>query len=91
MESFRDNHAEQRFELAHEGGVSFCAYRRAEDDVLLTHVETPFDLRGRGYAVQLMDAIVNHARANGLKLQPLCAYAVAYLARRRDVADVMAR
>ncbi|GAM96425.1 bsr4721 [alpha proteobacterium U9-1i] len=90
MQGFRDNSEEQRFELAHAGGVSFCDYRVTPEGVLLTHVETPPALRGRGHAAKLMDAIVTHARENKLKLQPLCSYAVAYLQRRRDVSDVLA-
>lgn len=90
MNGFRDNAAGHRFELAHEGGVSFCDYRVTPNGVLLTHVETPYELRGRGHAASLMAAIVEHAREKGLKLQPLCSYAVAYLQRRRDVADVLA-
>jgi len=89
MDGFRDNVSEQRFELAQDGGVSWCEYRVTARGVLLTHVETPYDLRGRGHAASLMAAIVEHAREKRLKLQPLCWYAVAYL-RRRDVADVMA-
>ena len=90
MEPFRDNSAAQRYELTHDGGVSWCDYRVAPNGVVLTHVETPYELRGRGHAAKLMAAIVEHAREKGLKLQPLCSYAVAYLQRRRDVADVMA-
>jgi predicted GNAT family acetyltransferase len=90
MEGFRDNVEEQRFELAHEGGVSWCDYRVTPRGVMLTHVETPAHLRGRGRAAELMAAIVEHARETGLKLQPLCSYAVAYLQRRGDVADVLA-
>lgn len=90
MNGFRDNSAEQRFELSHDGGTSFCDYRLAADGaVLLTHVETPAHLRGRGHASRLMEAIVDHARAGNLKLKPLCSYAVAYLRRRRDIADVV--
>lgn len=90
MEGFRDNFSEQRYELTHEGGVSWCDYRVSSNGVLLTHVETPYELRGRGHAAELMAAIVAHAREKGLKLQPLCSYAVAYLQRRKDVADVVA-
>ncbi len=90
MIGFRDNSAEQRFELAHEGGTSICDYRvTADGAVLLTHVETPAPLRGHGHAARLMEAIVDHARAENFKLKPLCSYAVAYLQRRRDVADVV--
>lgn len=90
MKGCRDNAEELRFELAHEGGVSWCDYRVSPNGVLLTHVETPPALRGRGHAAELMAAIVEHARERGLKLKPLCSYAVAYLARRREAADVMA-
>jgi predicted GNAT family acetyltransferase len=89
--TFRDNRDLDRFELDHEGGPSFCEYRVAPNGaLLLTHVETPAAVRGRGHAADLMAGIVRHARDRKLKLAPICSYAVAYLRRRRDVADVMA-
>jgi predicted GNAT family acetyltransferase len=57
---------------------------------VITHVETPAEARGLGYASKLMGKVVDEARENGRKLRPSCSYAVAYFQRHRDTADVQA-
>lgn len=90
MSKFQDNAAEARFEWEEEGVVSFCDYRVGSDGVVaLTHVETPPAFRGRGAAERLMHAITAHAREKGLKLRPICSYAVAYYRRHPDARDVL--
>jgi predicted GNAT family acetyltransferase len=84
---FRDNTAEQRYELDAPEGLSFADYRDAGGVRVLPHVETDPNARGLGYAAKLMEAIVVHARAEGLKLRPRCGYAVAWFARQRGAAD----
>jgi uncharacterized protein len=88
--SFRDNAAHHRYELEHEGGPSFAAYRDRDGVRYLTHVETPAAVRGRGHAERLMTALVESARAGKRKLVPVCSYAVAYFRRHKGAADVLA-
>jgi predicted GNAT family acetyltransferase len=90
MDSFRDNAAAGRYELDHEHGPSFAEYQDRGEARLIMHVETPDAARGKGYAAQLMAAVVESARAAGLKLVPRCSYAVAYFRRHQDAADVLA-
>jgi hypothetical protein len=89
--SFRDNAAENRYELDVGGVVSFADYRESGDVRIIRHVETPVEARGRGNAAQLMAAIVADAKARSLKLRALCPYAVAYFKRHpNEVASVRA-
>lgn len=88
--SFHDNVAARRYELDHEGGPSFASYRDQRSARAILHVETPAAARGRGYAAQLMEAIVADARRRGMKLVPLCGYAAAYFRRHPESADVYA-
>ena len=89
--SLRDNTAKRRYELDNDGVTSFCDYRDSGVGRMLTHVETPEEARGHGHAAKLMAAIVESARAEGVKLTPRCSYAVAYFRRHpKDVADVEA-
>lgn len=90
MSSFRDNVAARRYELDHEDGPSFARYRDQRNARAILHVETPAPARGRGHAARLMEAIVADARMRGMKLVPLCGYAVAYFRRHPDAADVYA-
>lgn len=87
---FRDNAALHRYELDAPEGRSFATYKDVAGVRAIMHVETPTEARGKGYASKLMAEIVEEARANQRKLRASCAFAVAYLARHHDTADVQA-
>jgi predicted GNAT family acetyltransferase len=86
---FRDNASLGRFELAADGGVAFADYRRAGQSLIIDHVETPMALRGTGVAARLMEAVAQQARRENLKLVPICSYAVAWLQRHPEHADLL--
>jgi predicted GNAT family acetyltransferase len=86
----RDNEGASRFELDVEGDVVFANYRRGADRVLITHVEAPMRLRGKGAAARLMQDIATNARETGVKLTPSCSYAAAWFRRNHSFADVLA-
>ena len=56
----------------------------------LLHVEADTVLRGSGAAGRFMQALADHARAEGLSLAPRCSYAVAWFKRNPDQGDVLA-
>jgi len=84
MSAFRDNPARSRYELDAPEGVTFADYREVGAARVLTHVESPEEARGKGYAAALMAGIVADARANGHKLRAACPYAVAYFKRHPE-------
>lgn len=90
MTQYRDNETEARFELTEDGVTSFANYSARGDVRALLHVETPAAARGNGAAGRLMDAIIEDARARGLRLQPICSYAVAHFRRYPATQDVLA-
>ncbi len=85
----RDNRERGRYELEIDGEIAFATYRRDGDTVAIRHVEAPPRLRGTGAAGKLMDGIVALARTEGLKLRPLCSYAVAWLQRHPEHNDLL--
>ena len=88
--SFRDNTTRSRYELDEGAGTSFANYRDGSPtERALTHFETPPELRGKGAAGRLMEAILAEARANGRKLSARCSYAVDYLERHPEAGDVL--
>lgn len=89
MPDFADNTARSRFELTENGHTCFASYRRAGDVMTIPHVETPMEARGSGAAGRLMAEVVRHARANALKIAPVCSYAVAWFRRHPDAHDVL--
>src|SRR4051794_35426216 len=77
-----ENHAErQRFEAAADGGRGELIYRVHGDVMTLVHTEVDPSLRGSGVAGQLVQAAVAHAHQQGLRIDPQCEYARAYLER----------
>ena len=90
MNAVTDNQVRSRFELVESGLTAFANYRRNGAQVIVSHVEAPLALRGKGTAARLMEGIVTIARAKGLKIVPLCSYATLWFRRHPDRSDVLA-
>ncbi|MGV8929810.1 MAG: GNAT family N-acetyltransferase [Brevundimonas sp.] len=95
MTIFRDVRAEQRFEqgFADANGqlhAVFADYSVQGTTRAILHVEADPALRGTGAAGDFMQALAEHARAEGLKLAPRCSYAVAWLKRHPEFDDLKA-
>jgi predicted GNAT family acetyltransferase len=83
-----DNPQLSRFELAVEGQLAFAAYQLAPGRMIVTHVETPPSLRGRGIASAVARGVLKAARQRGLAVTPRCRFMAAYVRRHPDEADV---
>lgn len=84
-----ENQDEQRFELTENGFLVWAEYRIQDGKYVIPHVEAEPPLRGTGAADRLMMAIVAHARANILTIEPRCSYARAWFMRHPDAGDVL--
>ena len=84
-----DNKQQHRFEAVENGHLVFVSYREHDGRYILTHAEADPALRGHGAAARLMEDIVAHARANGLKLMPRCSYAVDWFGRHPEARDLI--
>jgi uncharacterized protein len=89
--AIRDNTALSRFELAAGGVTVFMNYRLAGNVISLDHTETPVAARGRGLASQLVEGVVQIARARGLKVVPRCPFVRAYFDKHPEIADLVQR
>jgi predicted GNAT family acetyltransferase len=87
MPAVYDNKALSRFELEAEGGLAFANYRLAPGTVIITHTETPRELRGRGIASALVKGALALIRAEGLKVVAGCGFVAAYLKKHPEEAD----
>jgi uncharacterized protein len=88
MTAVRDNKAKSRFELDVEGAVAFANYRQAPGAVIITHTETPRNLRGRGIASELVQDALGLIRADELKVVAGCGFVVDYLQKHPEFADL---
>uniref|UniRef100_B0SWD2 N-acetyltransferase domain-containing protein n=1 Tax=Caulobacter sp. (strain K31) TaxID=366602 RepID=B0SWD2_CAUSK len=80
-DAFSHNPAKSRYELRVDGLVAFADYQRSGHRLVIPHVEADPALRGTGAAGRLMGRVVETARAEGMKIVPLCGYAAAWLKR----------
>ena len=95
MSTFRDVRADNRFEQAFadtdgEMRAVFADYAVQGDTRVILHVEADPALRGGGAAGRFMQSLAAHARAETLKLQPRCSYAVLWHRRHPEYNDVLA-
>lgn len=79
-----------RFQAVVEGYSCVCDYRLADGVMAITHTEVAPPLEGRGIAGQLVQAALDHARAHGLKVRPLCSYARVYMRRHPETESLLA-
>jgi len=81
--------AASRFEATVDGQLSVCQYRVFGKVMMLTHTGVPPALRGRGIAAALVQAALDHARSNNLKVRPDCSYAEVYMQRHPQTLDLL--
>lgn len=80
----------QRFTTRREGHQGLVEYRRQDDTLRITHTLVPEAIGGRGVAGELVQAAMDFARAEGLKVVPQCSYAADWLERHPAYADLRA-
>lgn len=93
MDIIRNNTALSRYEMDVGGDTAFANYRLAPGapgTVIITHVETPRALRGRGIGARMVDGTLRMIRADGLKVVAGCSFARAYLAEHPEYHDLIA-
>lgn len=85
----RENPAKGRYELDVDGKTVFATYRRDGSTLYIPYVEAPPSLRGTGAAGRLMQGIMERARAEGLRVVPICGYASLWMRRHREHHDLL--
>jgi predicted GNAT family acetyltransferase len=88
MTEVRDNKALGRFEFDVEGALAFANYRLTPSAVIITHTETPQNLRGRGIASELVKGALQLIRADGSKVIAGCGFVADYLYKHPEFADL---
>ena len=86
----RHNPQARRFEAFVDGELCRADYRLSEGVMHIVHTEVPPRFEGRGLAGQVVQAALDYARANALKVVPVCGYVRAYMRRHRETHDLLA-
>lgn len=81
MTTIRKVPDERRWEIHHDDRlVGLADYELDGDEVAFTHTETLPGFGGRGFAGQLVRAMLDDARAQGLAVLPFCWYVAKVIA-----------
>jgi uncharacterized protein len=79
-----------RFQAVVEGLLCVADYQLEGSVLSITHTAVPPQLAGRGIAAALTQAMLEHASAHALKVQPLCSYARSYMQRHPETQSLLA-
>lgn len=85
-----DNTLASRYERVEGGHLSYADYRKEGDTLYIKYVFAPPELRGSGAAGRLMDGVTAFARAENLKIVPICGYAASWLRKHKEHHDLIA-
>ncbi len=80
----------RRFVTEVDGHAGYVEYERHGGTMVITHTIVPPAIGGRGIAAALVQAAVEHARGAGLKVDPRCSYADAWMRRHPQYQDLLA-
>ena len=84
------NERDSRFEAYLPEGLCRADYRRVGNTLHMVHTEVPQQARGRGAAGRVVEAALDYAQANGLKVMPMCPYVRTYLERHPERQGLLA-
>jgi predicted GNAT family acetyltransferase len=85
-----DNTALHRFELPLDGHTAFSEYRRADGILTVMHTEVPKELNGKGIGSALVRGLLDIARAEGVKVRPVCPFVRGYIEKHAEYQDLLA-
>lgn len=84
-----NNEEKKRFEVKINGYLAVCEYIKLKTKIIFTHTEVPPALEGQGIGSMLAKTALDYARANELKVQPLCPYIAAYMKKHPEYQDLL--
>lgn len=85
----RDNTALGRYEMDIGGETAALYYRISPGVITLRHTEVPPALGGQGVGSRLVRAVLEDARARGLKVVARCPFAAAYLGKHPEFNELL--
>jgi uncharacterized protein len=86
-----EHHPElSRFQATIDGRLCVADYRMSNGVMHMTHTAVPPALQRRGIAAAIVQAALEHARAERLKVNPLCSYVARYMERHPETQDLRA-
>jgi hypothetical protein len=78
------NKAANTFETRINGYLSKLDYFQDDKNFVITHVGVHPEFRGQGVAGKIVDASLEYAKQNSLRVIPMCSYAASYIRRNPE-------
>lgn len=78
-----------RFSKQLDGHEAELVYRRQGTRLIIDHTGVPQAIGGRGVAGELVKAVLDYARADGLRVVPACSYAADFVRRHPEYVDLV--
>ena len=83
------NTAAKRFEISVDGKIAFSKYLLAGEKIIIEHTEVPIELEGKGIASRIVHAALDYARAQKLKVMPLCPFTAGFIHRHPEYQNLV--
>ncbi|HYN27116.1 MAG TPA: GNAT family N-acetyltransferase, partial [Burkholderiales bacterium] len=79
----------KRFEITLGGETAYSKYLLAGDKIIIEHTEVPEALEGQGLAGRIVSTALDYARAQNLKVLPICPFAKSFIGKHREYQDLV--
>jgi predicted GNAT family acetyltransferase len=83
------NTAAKRFEISLDGKIAFSKYLLVGEKIIIEHTEVPVELEGKGIASLIVRTALDYARAQKLKVMPLCPFTAGFIHRHPEYQDMV--
>ena len=83
------NTAAKRFEISLDGQIAFSKYLLVGEKIIIEHTEVPIELEGKGIASRIVRTALDYARAQKLKVMPLCPFTAGFIHRHPEYQDLV--
>ena len=84
------NQRESRSIALNEGNITgYCQYKEENNIWSITHTVVKQEFGGRGIAKRLVLAVIDEARKNNKKINPICSYAKKMMESSDEYKDVL--
>ena len=85
-----DNPGESRYELRVDGDlVGWSEYRPGGDSVIVAHTQIDPQREGEGLGGELVRGTLDHIRASGKTVIPMCPFTAEYIRRHPEYVDLV--
>lgn len=87
--SLLDNVIEQRYEFDIDGGKAVIEYAKEPDVIVLIHTHVPSKAEGKGIGSELVRAVLEDIREQGLQVVPQCSFVAHYILRHPEWEEIL--